>query len=141
MSSSGIQPLSEEAREAFAEFANANERLSCQVPATLPSGFVVTEFHVQCACCSGDIPMHSSWLKRDRQVFGESVVETWDTRAFCAGCRTLTSAYARYRSNGTYDTLVGHQWRTGSLGSHDKRSGFSLHRLFRRLVRWMFGLR
>lgn len=140
MSSPGFHTITDEERQEFASFANANERISNQVPATLPCGFVVDTFHAECARCKQDIPMHSSWLKRTRQEFGSSVIETWDVRAYCSGCCTLTKTYARYRSNGSFDTLIGHTWRSGSLNAEDSRSAPSFSSLIRRIMRWIFGL-
>lgn len=141
MSSPGFRAITEEERQEFASFANANERLSAQVPATLPCGFTITAYHAECSRCAENISMHSSWLKRARQEFGENVVETWEVHAFCSDCRALTKCFVRFRSNGTYDTLIGHTWRSGVIGGQDSRSTLSLSRLIRRFLRWALRLR
>jgi hypothetical protein len=131
MSGSKVHPITDDERHAFSVFTAENPRLSSQLPAVLPCGFKLTTFHAICSSCDKNVPMYSSWLKKDRQEFGSIVVEIWDIRAYCSDCLSLTPCYLRYRSDGTFDTLVGHSWRHGVLG--DKNN--SVYSPMTRLVR------
>lgn len=127
-------------RQALTDFIEANPRLSTQLPTVLPSGFKLTAYNAVCDGCNEDVPAHSSWLKRDRQTFGTNVVEIWELRAICPACRVLTSCYMRFRADGSYDTLVGSEWRSGTLSKDDRRNRASFSYWFRRFLRWALGL-
>lgn len=136
MSSAGIHVITDGEIAEFTEFVEANPRLAYALPVTLPSGFKVEEFHPVCSKCRGDIPANWAWLHRVRHEFGQNTVEVWDVRGLCKPCRTMTPCYLRFRSDGTYDTLVDHQWRHGSLGGHDKRTRSRVKTIVRRILRW-----
>jgi len=136
----GTHVITGEEKEELARFIRENPLLSDQLPSVLPSGFRVDNFHPICEACQGDIPASSSWLKRVRLEFGQKTVETWDVRGVCRGCRTATSCYMRYRCDGTYDTLIGGEWRHGDLRARDsRRLGGTPARLVRRFLVWILG--
>lgn len=139
MSSPGIHAITDAEVAEFAAFIKANPILSSELPATLPCGFKVEEFHPVCSKCRGDIPEDWAWVNRVRHEFGQNTVEVWDVRGLCKPCRTMTPCYLRFRSDGTYDTLIGHQWRRGSLNSRDKRTRSRMASIVRRALRWLLG--
>lgn len=140
MSTSGIQAITEAEREEFKAFAQANPTVACELPVILPSGFLAESFSPVCCKCGKDVPEESSWLKRVRHEFGQNTVEIWDVRGHCKPCRAVTSCYMRFRSDGTYDTLIGHQWRYGSLKGPDKRKQSRTKAVIRKMLRWIFRL-
>lgn len=135
MSSPGIHTITNEERAEFIDFTKAHPRLSMELPVTLPSGFKVEEFNPVCSQCRNDIPTIWAWLNRVCHEFGQNKVEIWDVRGLCRECRTVTPCYMRFRSDGTYDTLIGHQWRHGRLNGRDKRMRSRVASIVRRVLR------
>lgn len=137
-STSRISPITQAERDAFHQFADKHPRLDTEMPATLPSGFEVTDFHVVCPSCDQNIPMHHSWVNQARHQFGQRVVEIWDARGVCTTCRVQASCYIRFRSDGTYDTIINGRWRQGSLAGKRRRPQpwlVSLWRWVKRLLK------
>ena len=114
-------------------FCEGSPVLSEEVPARLPCGFLMTEYRVVCSGCRSDIPMENAWVRRARHEFSQHSIETWDVRGVCTSCRMATSTFVRFRSNGTFDTIIGHTWRRGRI------SGTSPS-LLRRLLTKLRGL-
>jgi hypothetical protein len=141
MTTSGLHVITSEERAEFAAFVRDNARLSSALPLTLPCRFVVHVFHPECAMCKQEIPTTWAWLSRNRITFGQKVVETWDVRGICPACRTMTSCYIRFRSDGTFDTLIGSHWRNGTLNGSGRAFGMLLRpcttRPCRRFRRWV----
>jgi len=140
MSSPGMRAITDEERQGFLAFADANPSVASQLPITLPSGFMVESFSPVCSKCGDDIPETQAWLHRIRHEFGQRIVEVWEVRGHCQPCRAVTPCYMRFRSDGTYDTLIGHQWRRGSLNSRDKRTRSGMASIVRRALRWLLGM-
>lgn len=139
MSSLGIHKVSNEEKAELAKFIEAHPRLSSEMPATLPCGFKIEVFNPVCSKCRNDIPMAWSWLNRVCHEFGQNKVEIWDVLGLCKECRTVTPCYLRFRSDGTYDTLIGDRWRHGRLNGHDKRTRTLGKMIVRRVLRWLLG--
>lgn len=114
-------------RKVFAEFARANPRMAEVLPAKLPSGFVFYTFHPTCRLCRSPVDALSTWVQRTDHSFGANIVETWDVRGMCGECHQITTVYLRFRNNGTYDQLVGNQWRTGVLEQDRSNQTFLDH--------------
>lgn len=131
-----VHPASEEEKATFIAFTQANPRLSEALPLVLPSGAEVTSYALKCASCDNDIDPRYTWLKIARHNIGAGVVEVWDARALCVGCRTTTFSYIRYRSDGSFDTLIGNQWRRGRLSS-EKAPASLFGKLTTELRRWL----
>lgn len=129
-----VHRITNEELESIEAFCQRSPRLSEEVPVTLPCGFRVDEYYVECSRCRNDIPMNSSWVQRQRIELGLKTVETWEVKGICANCKTVTGTFARFRSDGTFDTLVGREWRVGRIGH--KPSG-SVARLKREVRRWL----
>ena len=130
-----VHPASEEEKATFIAFTQANPRLTEALPLVLPSGATVTSYALECASCGNNIDPRYTWLNRARHTFGSSVVEIWDARALCVGCRTTTSSYIRYRSDGSFDTLIGHEGRRGQLSDEKKPTPLT-SRITNLLQRW-----
>lgn len=141
MSKLGVHKVTQSEKTEFLAFIDGNPSLSSVLPATLPCGFTIDEFHAVCSKCGENIPSNWSWVCLTRHEFGRNVVETWDVRGLCKPCRTLTPCYMRFRSDGTYDTLIGHQWRHGRLRDHGNRLGSLAKIIARRVLRRFFGRR
>lgn len=131
-----VHPASEEEKATFIAFTQANPRLSEALPLVLPNGAKVTSYAIECASCGNNIDPRYTWLNRARHTFGTSVVEIWDARGLCVGCRTTTFSYIRYRSDGSFDTLIGNQWRRGRL-SREKAQASLFGKVTTELRRWL----
>ncbi|WP_342632836.1 hypothetical protein [Marinobacter alkaliphilus] len=125
--------ITQEELQAVSEFMERNPRVSDILPAKLPCGFTVTEYHPICGSCDQAIPPDWAWVSRQSQQFGERVVEVWEAKGVCKDCRYLTSTLIRFRSDGTFDSLVGHHWRTGVISNGKRRKWARARRLLARL--------
>lgn len=125
--------MTERDKQELHSFCEGSPVLSEEVPARLPCGFLMTEYRVVCSGCRSDIPMENAWVRRARHEYSQHSIETWDVRGVCTSCRMSTSTYVRFRSNGTFDTIIGHTWRRGRI------SGASPS-LLRRLLTKLRGL-
>ncbi|KRW83698.1 hypothetical protein [Marinobacter sp. P4B1] len=130
------KPVTEDDLRAIREFMERNPRVSEILPATLPCGFKVTDYHPICSSCEQEIPGNWAWVSRQRQQFGGRVVEVWEAKGVCTDCRYLTNTLIRFRSDGTFDSLIGHQWKTGTI--RNRKSGKKAWA--RRLLSRLFGI-
>lgn len=111
----GLRAVTQEDRIEFQEFMKSNPSVAEALPTKLPNGMKATSFSLGCPKCEKDLPPEQIWLKITRAEFGSNVVDTWEAKGFCMDCVTMTKAYKRYRSNGSFDFIDGHQWRRGKI--------------------------
>lgn len=124
--------ITEQERQEVDDFCQTWPILSGQLPITLPCGFRVDQYHVECGRCRQDIPMNHSWIRRQSMNFAAVGVEVWEVKGVCTNCRTVTGTYARFRSDGTFDTLAGHRWRSGRIGHSKEGAAIRLRQMVRR---------
>jgi hypothetical protein len=129
-----LRKVTENDQSNFQAFVASNPTVDEALPHVLPNGVRVTAFNLECPKCQESISCDQVWLRISRAEFGKNVVETWESKGFCMSCRVMTQSYKRYRSDGTFDFIDGHQWRRGYLKTGEVRTGGFLKALWKKLT-------
>lgn len=91
------RPISESDKALFAD----NPTVCSQLPVTLPDGVIMQEFATHCAGCSREIP--GEMLRGTvTDAFGIVAI---DAIGLCRPCRLSTRFRARFRKDGTWETV------------------------------------
>lgn len=129
-----LRKVTESDQSKFQAFVASNPTVDKALPHVLPSGVRVTAFNLECPKCHENIPHDQVWLRISRAEFGKNVVETWESKGFCMSCRVMTQSYKRYRNDGTFDFIDGHQWRRGYLRTEPAQKQSFWKELYRKIV-------